>query len=403
MDLAALMALEPELVRCPYRAYAACREDGVAYDEAADAYVVSRHGEVAEALRDGATFSSCDVLGRPLPPPDEGSGQIVPLLLVTDDPEHARRRQLVARAFTPRQMRRFEPAVAQWSAQLADAMLASDEIDFVADFAAPLPIRVIATVLGVPTGEADAFRHWSEEVTHALGGHETSPERRQQAGAAFARLVGELLDDRDGLDPETVLGAIAEAEAAGTLTRFESVRLTMELIVAGNITTTDHLANSVLLLAERPELVAALRADPSLVPAFVEESLRLEGPVQGFYRRALAERRLGEATVPAGSRLLLLYGAANRDPDRYEAPDELRLDRASPTSHLAFGFGSHTCLGAPLARMESRIALETLLERIAAFEVDTDRVEHLASYINHGPTRLPMRVQLAPVAAGVGE
>jgi len=396
MDLGSLLALDPETLRCPYPLYEQAREEGIAYDKTLGAYVASRHEDAVAILRDAAGFSSSEVLGRPLPPPDEAAGQVAPLLLVTDDPEHAAKRGLVARAFTPRQMRRFEAAVAELCDQLIDPMLEADQVDFVADFAAPLPIRVVTTVLGVPKGDADLFRHWSEEVTSSLGGHETSPDRRQEAGERFRQLVDELLEDRSGLDPESVLGAIAEAEAAGTLTRFESVRLVMELIVAGNITTTDHLANSVMLLAGHPEIADQLRSDPSLVPAFVEESLRMEPPVQGFYRRCVEARDVGGVSLAPGDRMLVLYGSANRDDRRFEAPDQLRLDRAAPTSHIAFGFGTHTCLGAPLARMEGRIALETLLGRTRSFSLaEPSTIEPLASYINHGPSRLLMHFEPA--------
>lgn len=392
MDLSPLMTLEPGAIRCPYGLYEDALSEGITYDEAAAAFVVSRHGDAVAVLRDTDAFSSRAVTGRPIPPPDEARGQIAPLLLVTDEPEHQRKRALVARAFTPRQMKAWEPEVARLCDQLVEQLLSVEAPDFVRDFAAPLPIRVITAVLGVPGDDADTFRHWSEEVTLAVGAHDTSPERRRDAGERFRTLVDGLLDDAGALAPDSVLAVVAEAEKNGALTRFESVRLVIELIVAGNITTTDHLASSMLLLCSQPGLAEQLRSDPSLVGAFVEESLRLEAPVQGFYRHCTEDRVVGDVPVEAGSRMLVLYAAANRDGGRFPDPGTLRLDRDAPAGHLAFGFGAHSCLGAPLARMESRLAFETILARTSDFSVaDPGGIEYLASYINHGPSRLPVR------------
>jgi cytochrome P450 len=299
----------------------------VAHDDATDAWVVSRHSDAVEVLRDGRTFSSTEVLGRPLPPPDAQGVTIAPLLLVNDDPFHAEKRAIVARAFTPRQIRAWEPAVAELCGTLAARMLAQPEPDFVRDFAAPLPIRVIIAVLGVPAEHADVFRHWSEELTRSLGGHDAEPTRRDQAAEHFRAMITSLLNAPAALPEDSILAVIAAAEQEGGLTRLESSRLVMELIIAGNITTTDHLANTMMLLTTHPEVVGQLRRDRSLIARFVEESLRLEAPVQGFYRRSGAPSAVGGVEIPTGSRLLVLYGSANRDPDRYPAPEDIDLDR----------------------------------------------------------------------------
>lgn len=403
MDLSELIALDEAAVRCPYSLYDKARAEGTAFDPAVDAYVVSRYTDAVDVLRDTASFSSKEVLGRPLPPPDAQGTSMPPLLLVSDPPVHTEKRALVARAFTPRQIKAWEPAVAELCGDLLDRMLQQPDPDFVRDVAAPLPVRVITAVLGVPGGDAGTFRHWSEEVTRSLGGHDTTPDERMAASRAFGELVSGFLDDPGCLAHGSVLAVISAAEAEGRLTRLEAVRLTMELIVAGNITTTDHLGNSLLLLASRPEIFDRLRADRSLVAAFVEESLRLEGPVQCFYRRATAPTVVGGAEIPADRRVLVLYGAANRDPHRFESPDELRLDRGREAGHVAFGFGPHTCLGAPLARMEARVALDALLDRVEAVElVDPEHVPYLRSYINHGPTSLPIRVRRASAEVDLG-
>jgi cytochrome P450 len=394
LDLSALAGLERDAVRCPYALYGEARSAGVVYDESFDAWVVGRYADAVEVLRNGAAFSSHEVLGRPLPAAADESQNISPLLLVNDDPIHGEKRALVARAFTPRQIRAWEPAVTELCVTLAERMLARPDPDFVRDFAAPLPIRVIISVLGVPSGDADAFRHWSEELTRSLGGHDGNAKGRDRAAQQFRVMVTTLLDDPASLPADSVLAVIAAAESEGELTRSESVRLVMELIIAGNITTTDHLANSMVLLAAHPEIWAQLGQDRSLIARFVEESLRLEAPVQGFYRRSTCPVAVGGTDLAAGSRMLVLYGSANRDPSRFEAPEHLRLDRDSGAGHVAFGFGAHTCIGAPLARLESRVAIEVLLDRVEAFElIDPAGVDYLPSYINHGPTSLPFRTR----------
>jgi cytochrome P450 len=194
-----------------------------------------------------------------------------------------------------------------------------------------------------------------------------------------------------------ILAAIAAAEAEDGLPRHDAARFVMELLVAGNITTTHHLSNSMLLLARDPALADRLRREPAEIPRFVEESLRLEAPIQGFYRLAMADTEIGGVRVPEGSRVLVLYASANRDPKAWPDVDEVVLDRTNAAGHLAFGRGVHACLGAALARAEGRIAVERLLRRIDRFELihDPDEIEYLPSAVNHGPARLPLRLTWA--------
>ena len=207
--------------------------------------------------------------------------------------------------------------------------------------------------------------------------------------------ISELLDRWDGVAGRSVLSQIAAAERAGELTRAECVRFVAELLVAGNITTTHHISSSIVLLAGHPDVQGKLRAEPALVRPFIEESLRLEAPIQGFYRFATATAEIGGVTIPEGSRVFVLYGSANTDDAAWEDCPHLRLDRPNANAHLAFGKGAHTCLGAALARLEGQVVVEVLLDRLESFELLTppQSVPYVASFVNHGPASLPARLQ----------
>jgi cytochrome P450 len=393
--LSQLVALDPETLRRPADVYADLRRRGVHFAPELDAYVVARHHDVLRVLRDQAGFSSRNTVGRIPPPPDPGRPPaLAPLLLLSDDPVHARRRSIVNRAFTPARIAAWEPQVRRIAEEHVDRLRDRTEVDLVRDLAALLPVRVIALVLGIPQPDVDRFRAWSEEITSSVGNHDVDPAHRARVQAEFAGYVGELLDRWDHTAGASVLSQIAAAEAAGELGRTQCVSFVAELLIAGNITTTHHLASSIALLAGDPGLVERLHADRTLIPAFVEESLRLESPIQGFYRLATTDTEVGGVPVPAGARVFVLYASANRDEQIWPDCPHLRLDRAHPAAHLAFGKGAHACLGAALARLEGRIVTETLLDRLASVEltVAPGDVRYGASFVNHGPVSLPVRL-----------
>jgi cytochrome P450 len=405
MQLADLVALHPEALRCPADAYTGFRERGVHYAPEVDAYVVARHADVVEVLRDGRRFSSANTVGNPPARPEDDGKGLRPLLLLSDDPLHARRRSIVNRVFTPSRVAAWEPRVREVVERYLTALRDSDDIDLVRDLTAPLPIRVISMLLGVPQGDVDTFRAWSEEITAGLGGHGGDREKRERVQQEFAAYISAQLDERAGdTAGGDVLALIAEAERAGELVRHECVRFVIELIIAGNITTTHHLSSSLALLARDPRLRDQLRADGELVPRFVEESLRLEAPIQGFYRLATEDTAVGGVDIPAGARLLVFYGSANRDPDAWEECPHLRLDRAGGNAHLAFGRGAHACLGSALARLEGRVVVEMLLAAVEDVELlnSPEETPYLPSFVNHGPTSLPARLRFREPAATGG-
>ncbi len=394
--LAPLVALDQDALRCPAGAYEELRGHGVHYAPEIDAYVVSRHEDVVRVLRDGRTFSSQNTVGRVRPPADPSTPTeaLAPLLLLSDDPEHAKRRSIVNRAFTPAKIAAWEPKVRRLAQDQVDRLRDLPEVDFVRDLAALLPVRVISMVLGVPPEDVARFREWSEEITSSVGNNGGDPVRREQVQKAFSGYISRVLDRWDGVVDTSVLSQIAAAERAGELTRTQCVSFVVELLVAGNITTTHHIASSVALLARHPGLFDRLAADPSLIQGFVEESLRLEAPIQGFYRLAMADAEVGGVAIPQGSRVFVLYGSANRDENTWPNGRHMQLDRPNAAAHLAFGKGAHACIGSSLARLEGRVVVEVLLDRLSAFEltVPVDDVPYGASFVNHGPISLPATV-----------
>ena len=406
MRLADLVALDPDALRCPADAYADFRERGVHYAPEVDAYVVARHDDVVSVLRDGGRFSSANTVGNPPARPEDDGKGLRPLLLMSDDPLHARRRSIVNRVFTPSRVAAWEPRVREVCARYLSALPARDDVDLVRDLAAPLPIRVISMLLGVPQQDVDSFRAWSEEITAGLGGHGGDREKRERVQQEFAAYISGQLDARAALDDpgSDVLGLVSQAERAGELVRHECIRFVIELIIAGNITTTHHLSSSMALLARDPDLQQRLRAEPDLIQRFVEESLRLESPIQGFYRLATEDSVVGGVNVPAGSRVLVFYASANRDPDAWAECPHMKLDRSNGSAHLAFGRGAHACLGSSLARLEGRVVVEMLLDAVAEVELlrTPEETPYLPSFVNHGPTSLPARLRFREPAK-VGE
>jgi cytochrome P450 len=403
MTLEDLVGLDRSTLRCPHATYAQLREDGVRYAAELEAYVVSRYEDVVRVLLDHRTFSSAIATGRPAVEPGSEREKFQPLLLLADQPSHTQIRSIVNRAFTPARVKAWEPQVRALCDELIDGFADDAEVDFVQAFSGPLPIAVITGVMGVPQQEAPMFRHFSEQLTNSLGGHSEDPDAPLQIAREFSERIDPLITDAKGQVSEHILPVIAEAEEEGQLTRDQSIRFVMELIVAGNITTSHHLASSMLLLARDPDLADQLRQDPAAIPRYVEEALRQEAPIQGFYRLAREDAEVGGVPIPAGQRVFISFGAGNHDEDRWPEPAAMILEREQLTRHLAFGRGIHTCLGAPLARMEGRIAVERLLARFAsiALAADVEDLDWHASFINHGPARVPLRLRAAePVPPG---
>jgi cytochrome P450 len=351
-------------------------------------WAASRHEDVVRVSRDPATFSSArgvllSDVERPIIPRQS--------ILYIDPPEHVKYRKLVQPAFSPGRLRALEERIREIAGRLLDAIEPGRAVDFVDAFSAPLPLLVIADMLGVPREDRDRFKRWSDLIIDA--GTEPTTENMTAAADLFAYFAGALAVRREH-PADDLLSTLVRSEVDGEcLEEFDLLAFCMTLLVAGNETTRNLLSHGALALATHPDQLALLRRDPALVPRGVEEMLRWGTPVGSFMRTATRDVELRGTRIREGDRVLLLYASANRDEAVFGADaEDFRVSRdASP--QLAFGFGEHFCLGAALARMEGRIAFEELLARFGHMAISGE-VERLRSVFIRGIVRLP--VVLAP-------
>ena len=384
--------LSPEVVDNPYPYYVYLREHAPVYwIEPLQLWVLSRYADVDFALRNPQIFPSsgftAQTLGDLNPTPE------VPWILDINPPDHTRLRKLVNKGFLPRIIRNLEPRVHEITRQLIAAMRSQTEGDLVSALSGPLPTTVIAEILGVEDDRLGDFKRWSDGIV--LGTSRPTDEATRayvrESGAAL-RAYFEKLIERRRTDPgEDVLSALVRAEEEhDILTSAEILGLAILLLLAGNETTTNLIGNTVKNLLQHPAELAKVRADRSLVPLLVEEVLRYESPVQLLPRQTAREVELEGGTIPAGATVFLLLASANRDERKFPEPDRFDVTR-NPQDHVAFGYGIHYCLGAPLARLEGRIALESLLFDCPPFTCTKDPLPQIASIIVRGVQTLPLR------------
>jgi cytochrome P450 len=286
-------------------------------------------------------------------------------MLNRDGDDHRRLRRLVTKAFTPRMVEQLRPRIQEIADELIDRVEARGEMELVEEFAFPLPITVIAELLGVPATDRDRFRTWSNAiVTPALGPEALA--RFSELMSEFVAYLHALFEERRADPGEDLVSALLQAEDGGdTLSEHELFSMVVLLITAGHETTVSLIGNAVLALLGHPDQLEALRGDPELVPNAIEELIRFDGPVERSLNRwAATDVELGGHTIRRGESVIVILGSADRDPTRFEQPDVLDVTRAPSGRHIGFGRGSHYCLGAPLARLEAEVALTTLLRRL---------------------------------------
>jgi cytochrome P450 len=266
--------------------------------------------------------------------------------------------------------------------------IGTGETEMVGAYTVPLPVQVIARLMGIPGSEYQTFKRWSDAF---MSDHGMTPEERQSSVMEMIGYFGRMAMERRAQGAEDLITALVQAEIEGEqLSEAEIIGFCILLLIAGNETTTNLISNMLHLLMERPYLWDALRADRSLIEPFIEESLRYESPVQFLQRRPTRDVEFGGAHIKAGCEVLIGFGAANRDPDAFEEPEEFRLDRGL-SDHVAFGTGIHYCLGAPLARLEATITLNALLDRYTAIKPgSTPGTRQNATPIIYGFTELPV-------------
>ena len=350
-------------------------------------YTLSRYADVENALRDIETFSS-----------EKGQGPRFsdPLGMLCDPPQHTRIRRIVQRAFTPKAMAVLEPLIVATTNELVNAILTGpDDFDIHDDFAFPLPVIIIANMLGVPTEDLERFKFWSDIQVAAMGAEDPSKYAADQAdffGYVLEHLRGRRAQITRGQTvPDDLLSLIAGArlDTGELLPEADAQSVLNQLLVGGNETTTSLITNMVWRLLEEPELWEMLCNEPDKIDAAIEESLRFDPPVLGLYRNTTVDVQLHDQIIPAGSKVFVNYAAANRDGTVFDQPDTFDFNR--PTKrHMAFGLGVHFCLGAPMARLEARIAMQALVSRIPALNL-INRGERIAPFFLWGRRKLPVR------------
>jgi pimeloyl-[acyl-carrier protein] synthase len=399
-----LSLLTPDVRDDPFPVYRSLHENQPIVDTGQNVWMLSRYEDCHAALRDGrlsveARTSSTyeeflELSGRAGSPLQE---LIEELMLFRDPPDHTRLRGLVQKAFSPRRIEEMRPRVETVAGRLLDDLAPRGEMELMADFAYPLPIVVIAEMLGVPARDQDRFKGWAGDLALTLEPVIPPDVRERAEGAldAFRAYFEPLFEERRRDGGDDLLTALVEAEDEGDrLSEEELISNVLLLLIAGHETTQNLIGNGLYALLRNPDQLALVRdraGDGEFVRGAVEELLRYDGSVQLTARIAREDVEYGGHQIPKGGRLLLLLGAANRDPERFEDPDRLDVTRAD-RGHLSFSGGPHYCLGNALARLEGEIALRTLLERLPDIELAGDEPPHYRNTVTlRGLEALPVR------------
>lgn len=370
-------------------------------------WAVSRYEDVVFVLKHPDLFSSTGLrAGRdeivdprlqvdPLLPDDSS-------IISSDPPVHGRLRKHLNGAFSPKAMERLSARVSAIAAERVDALLRRSRFDMLADLAVPLPVIVIAEMLGVDPQDRADFKRWSDDAINVppvrdLGDEEVSRilRSRREFRAYFEAMIAE----RRLRPREDLISDLCRTEVpAEPLSPDEVLAMTVLLLIAGNETTTNLIGNGTLALLDHPEALGRLREEPRMIPAFIEEVLRYNGPVKMLTRRATEDVTLSGVTLPRGAIVVPLVAAANRDPEVFADPDRFDITREG-RGHVTFGFGIHFCVGAPLARLEGRIAFGEILRRFPPFSRESGQLSWTPSIALRGLRALPLRFDVDPPAA----
>ncbi|RJL22567.1 cytochrome P450 [Bailinhaonella thermotolerans] len=392
----------PEFVAQPYSAYADLRRSGpVHYYEPSNQWLVPRHADVNALLRDrrlGRSYlhvATHEEMGRTAPPDWQEPFWLLQhtSMLDVEPPVHTRLRRLVSKAFTPRMVEALRPQVRRIAQDLVDAFVEKGGGDLVSEVAEPLPVTVIAAMLGVPESDRHLLRPWSADICgmYELNPSEEAQHKAVRASREFADYLRELARARRADPGDDLISALAQvAEEGDRLTEDELIGTCVVLLNAGHEATVNVTGNGWWSLFRNPAELARLRADHSLLPTAIEELMRWDTPLQMFERWVLEDIEIHGVEIPRGSELALLFGSANRDPDAFEDPDRLDVGRAD-NPHISFGAGIHFCLGAPLARVELLESFGALLRTAPEMEL-AEEPRWKPGYVIRGLESLQVRV-----------
>jgi len=374
----------------PYPLYRRLRTEAPAYrNERLGFWALSRHADVLAGFKDWPHFSNRNGVSLDVDAFHENAETTMSFLAM-DPPRHDRLRALVSKGFTPRRVAELEPQIRKIAVDHLDALAGRDGCDFIGDFAGKLPMDVISEMIGVPAADRATLRTWADLVVHRDEGVQGLPPAAAQSALRMLHYFTEMLADRRRNPRDDLTGALIAAEIEGDrLADREIIGFLFLMVVAGNETTTKLLGNALYWLWRHPSERDRLRADPTLVPRWVEETLRYDNSTQALARVAASDVELHGEKIRAGDRVVLLVGSANRDERVFPEPDRYDLLRDTSAS-LSFGQGVHFCLGASLARLEGRVALEEVWKRVPTYEIDPAGLVRVHSVNVRGFAALPV-------------
>ncbi|MEV7320397.1 cytochrome P450 [Streptomyces sp. NPDC093970] len=401
--MAAFDPWDPAFLADPYPAYAELRSRGrVRYYEPTDQWLVPHHADVSALLRDrrlGRAYRhrfSHEEFGRTAPPPEHEPFHTLNDhgMLDLESPDHTRIRRLVSKAFTPRTVERLKPYVAGLAGELVDGLVERGGGDLLADVGEPLPVAVIAEMLGIPEADRAPLRPWSADICgmYELNPSEDTAARAVRASVEFSDYLRGLIAERRAEPGEDLIsGLIAAHDEGDRLTEQEMISTAVLLLNAGHEATVNATVNGWYALFRNPDQLAALRADHSLVPTAVEELMRYDTPLQLFERYVLDEIEIDGTTIPRGAEIAMLFGSANHDPDVFDHPGELDLTRRD-NPHISFSAGIHYCIGAPLARIELAASMTALLAKAPTLTLAAEP-KRKPNFVIRGLEGLSVRVE----------
>ena len=392
--------LDPRTIADPYPRYKQMRsEEPVRWNPGIRAWVLTRYSDISEALRDDRlsaeriTALTGLILETGGEPARQFERTFLNMMLFYDPPDHTRLRKLANKAFTPRVVDQMRTHIQGIVDGILDDVQADGKMDVISDLAYPLPAIVIAEMLGAAPQDRDRFKKWSGDLAAFLGNIRTVSDTYEDAIKSVSELIEhlkELVAQRRKEPQDDLISALALAEEEGdSFSEEELFSMCVLLIFAGHETTTNLIGNGILALLNNPDQLEKLRQDPSLIEAAVEEIIRYDGPVQTTSRTALESLEIGGKQIAKGERISLTLGAANRDPEQFSDPDRMDITR-NDIRHVGFGFGIHFCLGSALARMESRLAISTVVQRMPDLRLEPTDLAWRDNPILRGLISLPV-------------